>query len=241
VTSRTSDLAHRSRRGLFLTGTDTGVGKTTIAAAILRHARNHGRQLIPFKPAETGCDPEPADALRLWEAARPPVSRGAVCLYPLPLPAAPYAAAQRAGIVISLPAILERADQLGARGDGLVVEGAGGLLVPYGPQLTGADLAVALGLPVLLVARTALGTINHVALSVGELRRRPEISLAGIILVDTVPGKAAHHESNLPLIEGLTGIRPLGIFPHIDTPDADRLALALAETLCARQLGELGL
>jgi dethiobiotin synthetase len=228
------------RPGLFITGTDTGVGKTTVGVALLRLASHRGRQLIPFKPAETGCHPHPADALRLWEAARPPVEREAICLYPLALPAAPYAAARQSGLSISLPAILTRADQLTALGDGLIVEGAGGLLVPYGPHLTGADLAAALGLPILLVARTALGTVNHVALTINEIRRRAMV-LAGVMLVATEPGLAPHQQTNIPLIQELTGVSPLGIFPHLDTEDADHLAGALARTLDERQLRDLGL
>ena len=80
-------------RGLFVTGTDTGVGKTLVAAGLLRYARRLGLVPIPFKPVETGCDPEPLDALCLWRAARPPVPAGDVCLYPLRLPAAPALAA----------------------------------------------------------------------------------------------------------------------------------------------------
>jgi dethiobiotin synthetase len=226
------------RPGLFISGTDTGVGKTTVACAFLRLAKTRGHRLVPFKPAETGCSPDPEDAFRLWDAAETAVARDAICLYPLPLPAAPQAAAAHAGVAISLEAILQRADDLGQNGDGIVAEGAGGLLVPYAPGVTGVDLARALGLPILLVARTALGTINHTALSIFEMRRQG-LPLAGVLLVDTVSSRQPHQDSNVALIEELTGVRPLGTFPYIKTTAPDHLAHALANALTPPALQRL--
>src|SRR6185295_837892 len=109
--------------------------------------------------------------------------------------------------------------------------------------ITGADVAAALALPVLLVARTALGTINHVALTVNELRRRG-LSLAGLVLVATQPGHEPHQPSNAPLIQELTGLRPAGTFPYIDGADAsdpDILAAALGAAFGPDPLRALGL
>jgi dethiobiotin synthetase len=217
-------------RGLFIAGTDTGVGKTIVGSALLRLAWSQGHPLVPFKPVETGADPIPEDARRLHQAANASIDPDAVCLYPLRLPAAPQAAADAQGVTISLEAILGRARALGALGAGVLVESAGGLLVPYAPSVTGADLAHALGLPILLVARTALGTINHVALSVNELRRRA-LPLAGLVLVDTDPRRQPHEASNAALIEQLTGLRPLGVLPYVADPTPDRLAHTLREAL----------
>jgi len=227
-------------RGLFIAGTDTGVGKTVVGCALLRAARQRGRRLVPFKPAETGIDPEPLDALRLHAAAGGPVPAARVCLYPLRLPAAPQAAAALEGLTISIEPILERATELAAAGDGLLVEPAGGLLVPYAPGLTGADLASHLGLPVLLVARSALGTINHTALSVAELRRR-HLQIAGILLVQTQEAHEPHENTNAPLIQQLTGLAPLGILPHlpISNPDPDALASALYQAIGSQALDRL--
>ncbi len=232
-------------RGLFVAGTDTGVGKTVVASALLRASHNRGHRLIPFKPAETGADPRPEDALALHAAAGCPIPADLVCLYPLPLPAAPQAAAAHAGISISLEKILERARALAALGDGLLVEAAGGLLVPYAPGLTGADLARHLDLPVLLVARTALGTINHTALSINELRRR-HIRIAGLILVETTPERQPHEARNSALIEELTGVRALATFPHLgahpgetNRPEPERLAQALIAALAPSDLERL--
>jgi len=156
-------------RGLFIAGTDTGVGKTTVAVALARLASRVGRIPIPYKPVETGCAPDAEDARRLWEAARPPIRLVEVCPFPLTLPAAPAAAAAAIGIRLDVAALAQQGLSLGTRGDFLIVEGAGGLLAPYDGASTNADLAVHLGLPVLVVARTALGTINHIALTLSAL------------------------------------------------------------------------
>ena len=223
----------RAARGLFVTGTDTGVGKTLVAAGLLRLALRQGLVPIPFKPVETGCDPEPADARRLWRAARPPIPADDVCLHALPLPAAPALAAAVAGRRLDLGAIVERAQALAGRGDFLVVEGAGGLLVPYADGQTTADLADRLGLPLLVVGRMALGTINHVALTLAEAARRA-LPVAGCILSRTEPEIGAHENGNVELIAALTGRRPLGVVPHLDAAardDDDRVADAVRDSL----------
>jgi dethiobiotin synthetase len=226
-------------RGLFVTGTDTGVGKTTVAAGLARYARRVGRRPVPFKPAETGCTPDALDARFLWQAAGGPVDERDVCLYPFALPAAPAQAAQAKGARLSLEAVVAAATALAARGDLLIVEGAGGLLVPYGDDWTAADLIERLGLRVLVVARTALGTINHSALTVRELRRRGA-EIAGLVLNQTTPDAAPHERGSVPFIAAATGLRPLGPLPWLAPPaDPDRLADALAQALGAASLAAL--
>jgi dethiobiotin synthetase len=222
-----------SPRGLFVTGTDTGVGKTLVAAGLLRLARRRALVPIPFKPAETGCGPEPADARRLWRAATPPIPPDDVCAYALPLPAAPALAAAAAGLRLDLVALADRAHALAARGDFLLVEGAGGLLVPYADGETTADLAARIGLPLLIVGRMALGTINHVALTVAEAKRR-RLAIAGCILNRTEPELGPHEAGNVELIAAVTGQRPLAVIPHLPgdaREDDDRVADAVAEAL----------
>lgn len=222
-----------ARRGLFVAGTDTGVGKTTVAVGIARLALRQGRIPIPYKPVETGCNPEPADARRLWEAARPPTTLAETCPFPLALPAAPAAAAAAVGLRLRVTELVRGATALAARGDFLIVEGAGGLLSPYDDVSTNANLAAQLGLPVLLVARTALGTINHVALTVAELRRR-DLPILGLVLVRTTSPPEPHEGYDPALMETLTGIRPAGTMPFLapaDRADPDRIADALAPAL----------
>lgn len=230
-----------NRPGLFVTGTDTGVGKTTVAVALARLALRRGRAPIPFKPVETGCDPDPDDARRLWQAARPPTTLRETCPFPFELPAAPAAAAAAAGQQLELDDLVTRAEDVAVRGDFLIVEGAGGLLVPYQESCTNADIALRLRLPILVVGRVALGTINHVALTLAEIGRRALV-LAGVILVRTSEPLGAHESSNARLIEAVTGTRPLGTLPFL-SPDAradpDQAADALARALSAEALAQL--
>jgi dethiobiotin synthetase len=238
--------ARPARRGLFVTGTDTGVGKTTIAMALLRQARRLGMAPVPFKPAETGCDPDAADARALWQAAGSRVDEADVCLYRLRLPAAPAQAAAAEGLRIDVDRIVARSEALAARGDFLLVEGAGGLLVPYTDTVTAADLAARLGLPLLVVARTALGTVNHTALTLREAARAG-LTTAGLILNRTVAAAAPHEDGNAELIAGLTGVRPLGTFPWLPPatagdPDAaaDALGASLSDGALRALLGSSG-
>jgi dethiobiotin synthetase len=220
-------------RGLFVTGTDTGVGKTTVATALLRCARRRGLRPIPYKPAETGCDPEPLDARALWEAAGKPVALSEVCPFPMRLPAAPALAAAAEGIHLDLDQLVDRAQTLAAAGDFLLVEGAGGLLVPYAGKATAADLAARLGLPLLVVARTALGTVNHTSLTVREARRQGLV-IAGILFNRTLADPGPHEAGNADLVEAVTGLRILGTFPHLDPTmpvDPERAADMLSDCL----------
>lgn len=226
-------------RGLFVTGTDTGVGKTTVAAGLARYARRLGRRPVPFKPAETGCTPDAQDARLLWQASDTPIALRDVCPHRFALPAAPAQAAQAEGTRLSLDEVVGAALALANRGDFLIVEGAGGLLVPYGDDWTAAELIERLGLPVLIVARTALGTINHSALTVRELRHRG-ITIAGLILNQTNPESAPHEPGSVPFIAAATGLQPLGPVPWVAaSADPDRLADALTQAVGAPALATL--
>jgi dethiobiotin synthetase len=229
------------RRGLFVTGTDTAVGKTTVGVGLARLALTRGRIPIPYKPVETGCAPEPTDARRLWEAARPPTTLAETCPFPLALPAAPAAAAMDAGVALDPDELVRPAFDLAGRGDYLLVEGAGGLLVPYAGSITNADLAARFGLPLLVVGRTALGTINHVCLTLAELSRRG-LPLAGLLLVRTTPEAGPHEATNADLIEAVAGTRPLGTLPFLpaaEANDPDRIAAALEAALPPAALDRL--
>jgi dethiobiotin synthetase len=230
--------ARPSLRGLFVTGTDTGVGKTTVSTALLRLAKRSGLTPIPFKPVETGCEPDPADAAALWRAALAPVEPNDVCLYRYRLPAAPALAAAVEGPAVDLDQIVRRGRELATKGDFLLVEGAGGLLVPYTESETAADVARLLGLPLLVVARTALGTINHTALTLAEITRR-DLPLAGFVLNRTTREEAPHESGNATLIERLTGRAPLCTLPWSATSDPDALADLLEAQLPAASLRRL--
>jgi len=123
-------------------------------------------------------------------------------------------AARLAGVEISLAHLVDTARALAARHAALVVEGAGGLVVPLTPRETFADLAVALGLPVLVVARAGLGTVNHTALTVEALRARG-LAIAGVVLNRTAPDDDPSVPHNAAEIERLTGVRVLASLPYL--------------------------
>jgi dethiobiotin synthetase len=135
-------------------------------------------------------------------------------------------AAQIAGIEITSSSLLSAAARLYSYGDFLLVESAGGLLTPYSDKLTGADLAAAFGLPVLLISRNSLGTINQTSLALAEIRRR-QLPLAGLLFVSTSREEAPDHKDNARLVEALTGIRALGVLPFLPKPTPEALAEAL--------------
>ena len=158
-------------RGLFVTGTDTGVGKTLVAAGLLRLALRRGLAPNPSSPSRPGATPtrrRPPSLAGCRAADRPGRglhARAAVAGGPAP-------SRRRQRRRIDLIAVADRAYALGRRGGFLLVEGAGGLLVPYAGGETTADFAARIGLPLLVVGRTALGTINHIALTLAEAARR---------------------------------------------------------------------
>jgi dethiobiotin synthetase len=219
-------------RGLFITGTDTGVGKTEVACALVRAARAAGRDVVALKPAQSGVVPgEPSDAERLRAAMAGALSLEEICLYSFRAPLAPAVAARMEGREVSLSAIVARARALGARHEAVLVEGAGGLLVPLTERDTYADLAEALGLPVLVVARAGLGTVNHTALTVEALRRRG-LTLAGIVLDRAAPADDPSVPHNPAEIARLTGCESIALLPHV--AERDRREEEIGSTLAAK-------
>jgi dethiobiotin synthetase len=153
----------------FVTGTDTGVGKTIAAAALCRIERMAGRTVLYVKPVQTGLQPAQAgDAAFVAAAAQVPVVE---CVR-FPDPLAPAVAAERAGAAIDVGALLADITKAADGFDRIVVEGAGGLLVPVWDEITMADLAGALGAGLVVVTRPALGTLNHTALTLEAAHSR---------------------------------------------------------------------
>jgi dethiobiotin synthetase len=166
---------------LLVTGTDTGVGKTIVAAALVTALRATGVRAIGFKPAQTGyVDGEVSDADLLAAASREHTALAAPLLQ-LAEPLAPAVAADRAGATISSRDIEDRIEQLRGAGFSLVIEGAGGVMVPLVWDYTVLDLAERFGLEAVVVGRAGLGTLNHVVMTVAMLQAR-NISIRGIVL-----------------------------------------------------------
>lgn len=161
-----------SARGYFIAGTDTGVGKTLVACALLERARAEGLRAVGMKPIAAGCHATPAglrndDALALLAHSSAPGSIAYDDLNPYALADAvsPHLAAQHAGVVIDPQRIVDAHARLAASADLLIVEGAGGWLAPITDTATMADLARRLALPVILVVGLRLGCLNHAQLS----------------------------------------------------------------------------
>jgi len=228
-------------RGLCLLGTDTAVGKTTVACGILRLAFRQGLALLPFKPVETGYDDAgPTDAARLATAAAlPDLGPSAVTVYRFPQPVAPSIAARLAHRPIELDAITERARELLRAQNRLLVETAGGVLTPYGPGLTSASLVEHLvdifAFDVLLVSATRLGTINQTALALDHLRHT-RCRVLGVVLVDVDGHDTPDKPWNAAEISALSGASIVGTLRHCPSTDPDHLADAVAADLDLRPL-----
>jgi dethiobiotin synthetase len=168
-------------RDLLVTGTDTGVGKTIIAAAILEALRAKGIRAVGFKPVQTGSEPGVESDADLLAAASREHLADASPLIDLREPLAPALAAERAGVHVSPSEIESRVGSLRSSGRVIVVEGAGGVMVPLVWGYTVLDLAEHCGLEAIVVARAGLGTLNHIAMTVSVLRAR-RISVRAIVL-----------------------------------------------------------
>jgi dethiobiotin synthetase len=221
-----------THRGLFVTGTDTGVGKTVVTCGLARALRAAGRDVGVLKPCETGVGPKgPEDAAALRRAAGVEDTIEEICPQPFALPAAPSVAAEVEGRAVDLERIRLASKVLAARHEILLVEGAGGWLVPLAPGFAMADLAAELCYPVLVVARASLGTINHTLLTVEAIERRG-LALAGVVVNHPGGILSAPDAKNLHALRSALGAKLVGELP----PQADPAAAELP-WLAARVLG----
>jgi dethiobiotin synthetase len=200
----------------FVTGTDTGVGKTVAAAALCIVERDAGRTVLYAKPVQTGLQrAEPGDAAFVAAAAKVPVVE---CLR-FPEPLAPAVAAERAGEVIDVGALLTDLDKAGDGFDRVVVEGAGGLLVPLWGAVTMADLADALGAGLVVVTRPGLGTLNHTALTIEAANSRG-LPVDGLVISGWPSDPGVTEQTNLERLSDMAPV--LGLlpdYPGLDTAD----------------------
>lgn len=208
----------------FVTGTDTGVGKTEVSSALLSSMVGLGLRPFAFKPCESGGT---GDSQSLWKAAGAWQSRKSVCLYRFRAPLAPSVAARAEGKRVNWQRLLRGFAELG---DGAgVVEGAGGLFVPLDDQHDVIDLIEATKLPVVLVARAGLGTINHTTLSLEALAQR-KIAVAGVVLSQATRGRELSLATNRPELERrFPRVKFFG--PVTFVPNEDRLRALMSKTL----------
>lgn len=169
-----------SSKGLFIIGTDTGVGKTVITAALAMALRAKGVDVGVMKPVSTG-GKRPLDALFLKKAAQVDDPLDWINPVHLTPPLAPWVASRVTGQKISLPKIRQAYRRLQPKHSFLLVEGTGGLLVPITASFTILDLAKEFGLPVVVVARAGLGTLNHIGLTLRALKEA-KLEIAGVVM-----------------------------------------------------------
>jgi dethiobiotin synthetase len=263
-----------STRGCFVTGTDTGAGKSVLAAALCAAMVAAGERVAAFKPVVTGVDEGPADrgpapdgealaggpragTVRGPASERGPLGVGgptgsgwpddhvllagvtgatpdAVCARTFVPAVSPHLAAELAGTTISLPALVSAARRAAAAVDVLVVEGVGGLLVPLSDEHDIRDLAVALGLPVVIAARPGLGTINHSLLTI-EAARAVGLDVRAVVLTPWPAEPTVMQRSNRDTI-ARRGAVAVAVLPEV-TPSAEALAAAGARLPWADWLG----
>lgn len=209
--------------GLFITGTDTGIGKTHVGVRLAWAWRKAGRRIEVFKPAESGCvGGRPADAAALLAAAQANRTVEEVCPYRLAEPLAPAVAAARDGLTIDFAFLLRRLRELETNADDLIVEGAGGLLVPLAGERTYLDFLQAAELPVLIVAGNKLGCINHTLLT-----ERALLAVGARVIGITINnflGTAAPDALSNPEVIGRMARSPvLGVWPYCPAEDAAQL------------------
>jgi len=202
---------------IFVTGTDTGVGKTFVTCGLARLLMSYGYSVGVMKPVETGCVMRddalyPEDGWRLKEASGCAETIEQICPYRLPDPLAPSIAAERAGVRIDIDRMLTVLEEIKGAHDITLVEGAGGLMVPLVPSYTFADFARVAKLPVIVVAANKLGVINHLLLSL-EHASCKGLTVLGYVLNRISDEPSIAVETNREVLLGMTGVPCLGELP----------------------------
>jgi len=213
-------------RGIFVTGSDTGVGKTRVATALLEALRGSGVRAVGMKPVAAGIEPGEnanADVVALASASGIDAPIAERNPYAFDEPVAPQLAAQARGVTISIATIEAAARRLAARADVVIVEGAGGALVPLDDRHDMLDIAVRLDLPVLLVVGLRLGCQNHALLSALAIRRRGLALRAWV--ANTLPPSMVLPGENVAAIGLRLGMPPIAVVPVGGAPRFDAATL----------------
>lgn len=210
------------KAGFFIVGTDTGVGKTLVAASLLYVLADLGYSTVGMKPIAAGFERCMEPCIEGWRNADVEALRAASCVtadlrdcnpYALRAAVAPHIAAEQQGVALRIPPLRAAFERLAAQADCVVVEGVGGVLVPLDAQRDMADVVVALGVPVILVVGMRLGSLNHALLSAEALRRRGVV-LAGWVANDLGTGMA-EYAANVATLQQRLAVPLLAELPWI--------------------------
>ncbi|MGD9857796.1 MAG: dethiobiotin synthase [Planctomycetaceae bacterium] len=217
-------------RGLFITGTDTGVGKTVATGMIARDLCAAGHRTGCYKPVCSGSEPA-VDGSRRWsdvEALSAAIGdafpKGRICPQTFHAPLAPPAAAHREGREVDAALLREGARWWAGQVDVLLIEGVGGLLCPITADESVADLAVDLGFPLLIVSPLVLGTVNHTLMTI-EVARHRGLQVSGILFNEVSRTAGGVSESSHTEIAARTTVPVLGTIPFLSNPESNRLRL----------------
>ncbi len=207
-------------RGLFITGTDTGVGKTAVTAGLAAFCRQAGVDVGVMKPVATGVPPSGVSEDAAWLARASGATETARDINPVRYraPLAPYVAARLSGSPLAWGPLLRACERLASRHALTLVEGIGGLLVPLTRRRTVLDLMCELRMPVVVVARLRLGTLNHTSLTVRQARAAG-VRVAGVVLNGSEPparraGERLAERTNPHILRELLPVPVLGVLPH---------------------------
>jgi dethiobiotin synthetase len=204
----------------FVTGTDTGVGKTLISCAMLHAFAARGKLVVGMKPVAAGCNAERRneDALQLMASGNATTVYEHINPYCFLQPIAPHIAARLDGVEIQFAHIVESYKKLDALADVVIVEGAGGLLVPLNEQRDNADLVRELGLPVIMVTGVRLGCLNHALLTVEAIAARG-LTLSGWV-ANIIDADMPFAEENILSLQQRIAAPMLGVVPYLPQADA---------------------
>ena len=210
------------KTAFFIAGTDTGVGKTLITSALVHRYAQTGLRSVGMKPVAAGCEWQDGhllseDVVQLVAASNVAVDLDLINPYAFAPPIAPHIAAEKAGVSIELPVIRQAYDALQADVDSVMVEGVGGFCVPLGADIDTADLAQALGLPVLLVVGMRLGCINHALLTLQAIQARG-LRLSGWV-ANCIDPEMAALDDNIAALRQRLPAPCLGIVPALGAAD----------------------
>ena len=221
-------------QGYFITGTDTNVGKTVVTACLATLFKSRGEDVGVMKPLETGVDPEcsssaNSDAKFLIEVSGVQDALEEVCPYRLKTPASPYQAARLEGKELDPDKILQRFRALQSKHSMMLVEGVGGLMVPITQRYNVVDLALQVDLPLIIVSRIQMGTLNHTLLTLNAARQHG-LKVAGVILNPVHAGELDTIEEEQGfMIEEFSDTPILGTCPYIHDVSSEGIKQSLGK------------